>query len=241
MGSDSCTKDGSSQEGGSTLHSHLKILGELRTIALQSQSSQVSDPETQEKWDLSADALLATCLREYSTHLARQTQTIATDIRNLGHRLSQVEIEVRQCQSDFADKSSKLFIEHAVAEDVPDDEIDRSQNLARDVGGDDADSSADIARLEEEENSAIAEGMKALALFYDPMRRRPATENSSEGDESGDGAQRAESDYLADASHGDDCCFYPSAEHDIFNNRPLPYIVGSPEFYQSSSAGLADD
>lgn len=238
MGSDVCPKEGSSKEGGSTLHPHIKILGELRTIALQSQSSQVSEPETIEKWDLSADALLATCLREYSTRLARQTQTIATEIRNLGHRVSQVEIEVRQCQSDLADKSSKIFIEHAVAEDAP-DETDRDRHLPRELGGDDADSSADIARLEEEENSAIAEGMKALALFYDPMRRQPATDNSSEGGESG-GAAGAESDYL-DASHGDDCCVYPSAENDIFNNRPLPYIVGSPEFYQSSSAGLADD
>ena len=233
MGSDVCSKEGPSQEGalgGSTpLHPHLKILDELRTICLRSQSSQVSEPETlSEKWDLSADALLATYLREYSTHLARQTQTIATEIRDLGHRVSQVEIEVTKCHSEFADKSSKVFVEHAVAEDLSDDENNPSRHPPKEVGEDDADSGTDIARLEEEENSAIAEGMKALALFYDPMRRRTATDNLSEGGESR-------------GSHGDDCCFYPSAENDMFNNRPLPFIVGSPEFYQSSSAGLAEE
>lgn len=37
---------------------------------------------------------------------------------------------------------------------------------------------------------------------------------------------------------GENCYYYPSAEADGFNQRPLPFIVGSREFMESSHAGL---
>ena len=34
---------------------------------------------------------------------------------------------------------------------------------------------------------------------------------------------------------GDNCYYYPAAEADGFNQRPLPFIIGSREFMESCS------
>ena len=36
---------------------------------------------------------------------------------------------------------------------------------------------------------------------------------------------------------GENCYFYPAADADVFNSRPLPFIVGSREFMESSCGG----
>jgi hypothetical protein len=41
---------------------------------------------------------------------------------------------------------------------------------------------------------------------------------------------------------GDDYCYYyPCAMGDVFNQRPLPFVIGSVEFMASGCAGLDDD
>ena len=108
----------------------------------------------------------------------------------------------------------------------------------------DDDSTAEIARLEAEEQSAITDGMKALALFYDP--KRPKKKCSKEdGEESGEGEVMGKMcDSMTDAEEdiiGESCYYYPSAEEDVFNQRPLPFIVGSREFMESSyTCGLGE-
>jgi len=102
----------------------------------------------------------------------------------------------------------------------------------------DDNSSADIARLEAEEQSAIADGMKALELFFDPKRPNQSSGDGSNGSGGGEG------DTMIDVEEdiiGENCYYYASAEADGFNQRPLPFIVGSREFMESSCAGLGGD
>jgi len=41
---------------------------------------------------------------------------------------------------------------------------------------------------------------------------------------------------------GDNCYFYPAADSDVFNQRPLPFIVGSREFMESCcNRGLLEE
>jgi len=155
-------------------------------------------------------------------------------------------------------RSNEIFMEQVVGDDESEselegDEVDDNKGIkpkgeqnngqeddGEDDGEDDDDiddnSSADIARLEREEQSAIADGMKALELFFDP--KRPNKSSGDGGDDGGEG------DTMIDVEEdiiGENCYYYPSAEADGFNQRPLPFIVGSREFMESSCAGLGGD
>ena len=132
---------------------------------------------------------------------------------------------------------------------------------------DDDDSSASIARLETEERSAISDGMKALRLFYDPNGRTIADAGGNGGDDhdageggGGVGGGRVVGDATVsttiendddigrevDARDGNEGTgyvddwyyYYPCADDDTFNQRPLPFIIGSGEFMDSDCAGL---
>ena len=118
----------------------------------------------------------------------------------------------------------------------------RNAIQTEDLSGDGDDSSADIARLEEEERSALAEGMRALHLFYDP--RRPPKSNggagkandTGSGNEDGrNGSSAGSNRQLTDAEEdviGEHCYHYPAADADGFNQRPLPFYIGSREFVE---------
>ena len=121
--------------------------------------------------------------------------------------------------------------------------------LSDDDDDDDDDSSADIARLEEEEKMAISDGMKALTLFFDP--KRPINDNigdncGNNNDGNGNNTKRVSPMIMNNASEEEEeednnCYYYPSAEEDMFNQRPLPFIIGSREFMESSCVGLGDE
>jgi len=89
----------------------------------------------------------------------------------------------------------------------------------------DEDSAASIARLEDEEKSAILNGMVGLSLFYDPQRR---PSQRAKGGIAADHTVSGEEDIIGD--HG---YYYHCAEGDGFNERALPFIVGSREFMES--------
>mmetsp|Transcript_5550 Transcript_5550/g.12141 ORF Transcript_5550/g.12141 Transcript_5550/m.12141 type:complete len:298 (+) Transcript_5550:41-934(+) len=211
-------------------------------------------------WDLSADALLATLLHEFSSHVASRTYHVASEIRDLQNSVNHAGVDVAICQTEFMKRSADIFMEQVVGDDDDESESDseeegeeaddeKADKSAKPSEGerieqadDDAsdDSSAYIARLEAEERSAIADGMRALKLFYDPKRPRRASSGGSAasggGEEEGMVAMDAEGDII-----GDNCYYYPSAEEDGFNQRPLPFVVGSREFMESSCAGLGGD
>lgn len=137
-------------------------------------------------------------------------------------------------------------------------EEQRRRNQNDDVGllsDDDDDSSADIARLEQEEKSAISDGMKALTLFFDPKRRVNDSSDNYDNDEDDNGDDGGGNNnntkrvspmiIMNNASEEEEednnCYYYPSAEEDMFNQRPLPFIIGSREFMESSCVGLGDE
>jgi hypothetical protein len=225
---------------------YTSLLQQLESKAYQSLPQPgdlaAKDPAELTPWDLSDDALLATLLQEFTNHMVQRTHEVSTEVRKLQSLVNNVGVEVASVQNEFMKSSHKVAMEQVVKQEEvkASDIIDKkgSEDVAQnEAGSDDDDSAAEIARLEEEEKLAIQDGMKALSLFYDHKQTRQASDGT--GDELGfdndDDMNAFDGD---DDVIGDNCYFYPSAEGDVFNQRPLPFIVGSSEFMGSSCAGL---
>jgi len=217
---------------------------------------------TSQPWDLSADALLATLLHEFSSHVASRSHHVASDIRQLQNSINESGVDVAICQTEFMKRSNEIFMEQVVGDEESESELEgdevgvvgdvvdndnkgiqrkeeRTDGRDEDEDDDiDDNSSADIARLEAEEQSAIADGMKALELFFDPKRPNQSSGDGSNGSGGGEG------DTMIDVEEdiiGENCYYYASAEADGFNQRPLPFIVGSREFMGGDIVGGDDD
>mmetsp|Transcript_4591 Transcript_4591/g.10075 ORF Transcript_4591/g.10075 Transcript_4591/m.10075 type:complete len:302 (-) Transcript_4591:162-1067(-) len=260
-----------------------QILQQLQSKAIQAQDPDFLSNDNEEKvesshattttttrhsqtpsqpWDLSADALLATLLHEFSSHVASRSHHVASDIRQLQNSINESGVDVAICQTEFMKRSNEIFMEQVVGDEESESELEgdevgvvgdvvdndnkdiqrkeeRTDGRDEDEDDDiDDNSSADIARLEAEEKSAIADGMKALELFFDPKRPNQSSGDGSNGSGGGEG------DTMIDVEEdiiGENCYYYASAEADGFNQRPLPFIVGSREFMESSCAGLGGD
>ena len=243
---------------------YLQILQRLQSTALSSQDpalveqneSTTATTTTTNQWDLSSDAQLATLLHEFTNHIVSRTHHVSHDVRELQNSVNNVGVNVALVQTEFMKRSSNIFMEQVVGDDddesssSSDDESDvkgeenveetksKLQKQEEDDDGDSDNSSADIARLELEEQSAISDGMKALNLFFDVNKRKPQHGSDSEsGNNLGGGEQstmlsmNAEEDMI-----GDNCYYYQAAEDDGFNQRPLPFIIGSREFMEASSS-----
>ena len=283
---------------------YIQILEQLQSIALQSQDPAAASPDgdepneektpellappqeqQQQAWDLSTDALLATLLHEFASHITHRTHDVASDIRSLQTSVNMVGVDVAQCQTEFMKCSQTIFMEQVVGDDDSessdssssdgdggdgdgDDHVkekadkhnanDRQQQIDKEQSKEeveDDNSSVAIARLEAEEQSAIANGMKALSLFFDPKRpnqRSSSNSNTGSGEGSDSNSNSSKEgvgpgdnnmvvvDTEADII-GDNCYFYHSADGDGFNQRPLPFIIGSREFMESSCGGNGDD
>lgn len=218
------------------------------------QQQQSSRRQHETEWDLSKDALLATLLHELSSHIQSRTHHVSSKIRTLQNSVNQVGVEVGLVQQQWMKKSHDICMEQVVGEYDDEHDTESEEGEGSDVRNkqvydddekdDDDDSSADIARLEAEEKAAIQNGMKALSYFFDPKRKsnkQPVINDNDKG-KNEDSNISDESDHHdniiisteEDNMIGDNCYFYPAADADVFNQRPLPFIVGSREFMESS-------
>ena len=243
-------------------YAYLQILKRLQSTALSSQdpalvgqNESTTASTTNNQWDLSSDAQLATLLHEFTNHIVSRTHHVSHDVRELQNSVNNVGVNVALVQTEFMKRSSNIFMEQVVGDD--DDESSSSSDDESDVkgeenveetkskvqkreeedddGGDSDNSSADIARLELEEQSAISDGMKALNLFFDVNKRKPSSDSES-GNNLGGGEQSMLSMNEEEDMIGDNCYYYQAAEDDGFNQRPLPFIIGSREFMEASSS-----
>lgn len=253
--------------GKMTMYPHLQLLSRLQAISSTrndtDDDNKSEDPSTDDQqqeqsnneWDLSTDALLATLLHEFSSHMQSRTHHVSSEIQALQKSVNQVGVEVGLVQQQWMKKSHDICMEQVVGED--DESDDDSEEGDDDVGtnklstqpqqeevdddDDDDDSSADIARLEAEEKAAIQKGMKALSLFFDPKRKSKKKETDDVVDDNNDDISEDDNNIVISTEEdnmiGDNCYYYPAAEADGFNQRPLPFIIGSREFMESCSVG----
>eukprot|EP00550_Attheya_septentrionalis_P007174 CAMPEP_0198286584 /NCGR_PEP_ID=MMETSP1449-20131203/5644_1 /TAXON_ID=420275 /ORGANISM="Attheya septentrionalis, Strain CCMP2084" /LENGTH=211 /DNA_ID=CAMNT_0043984369 /DNA_START=81 /DNA_END=716 /DNA_ORIENTATION=+ len=152
-----------------------------------------------------------------TTFLHEFSQHMQLRATELSHKIVHLEDQVGTLQCELRNKNCDFLLRtnsHFVESRV------KSEDYATVDDDDDDDSeqtsdSTDIEPLPQDDGAAIRLGMRALPLFFDTQE---------ELDDEPDSA-----------------CYYDSTEDDIFNCRPLPFIVGSIDFMESTDAGIGDD
>lgn len=196
---------------------HVRLLDKLQTQARGG-----------ENWTLAHDAELTTVLRQFSLHARRRAGEVSEAIVRLDEKSARVKCEVLATNVDLLLRGDSQFLENrveavgdggvgAVGQPIP------TENSSAAV--DEGDAEAAESEMEAEENAAIREGMKALSIFCDPAKS--ADDRFGEGFEGSDNA--------------DSCWYYESSPDDLFNQRPLPFLVASREFAESCDAGLGEE
>ena len=100
--------------------------------------------------------------------------------------------------------------------------------------------------MQKEENDAIQDGIKALSIFHDPSTGANNTipiDPITAGADVGIGI--GNNDYFGieeeEEDDEDSFYYYESSPGDVFNQRPLPFIIGSVEFLDSVDGGIGGD
>ena len=206
---------------------HMQILDELEDKARKCCG------DAPEEWTLADDARLATFVQEFTAHIQRRAESIADSVVALENKKDKAATKVELAKSAFLRLSDQRYVKQVVvegtgggvsfdaAEPSRQDDGDKDEHDTRtsDISGQDA-----INQQQTVENQAIRDGMKASELFYDPAH-----------------ATGSEEHYFGLDQGDDSAWFYESAPADTFNQRPLPYVVGSREFMESTDAGLGEE
>ena len=216
---------------------HMQILDELEDKARRCCSGALSDTPTghknpnNEEWTLAGDARLATFVQEFTAHIQRRAESIADSVVALENKKDKAATKVELAKSAFLRLPDQRYVEQVVVDGTGDGvsfdaaepsqqgDGDKDEHDTADISGQDA-----INRQQTVENQAIRDGMKALELFYDPAH-----------------ATGSEDHYFGLDQGDDSAWYYESAPADTFNQRPLPYVVGSREFMESTDAGLGEE
>lgn len=225
---------------------HIQILDELELKARRCCSGSAAGSDVpaegsagdaaETQWTLADDAKLATYVQEFSAHIQRRAEEVATAVVDLEAKSAKAAVQVELAKSAFLRLPDVRFVEQVVVDgDGRQDQDDggaivNGHRPQSDTAPGNDEEEGDTNQLEaqqrqqqELEEQAIKDGMKALSLFYDP-------------------AAVGETDHYFGLDPVDDsACYYESAPADTFNQRPLPFIVGSKEFMESTDAGLGDD
>jgi len=231
-----------SSEEKAPLPRHIEILDELESIARKWAAASSSQPSAADgttgspsSWSLAQDADLAVFLKEFSLHVQRRAAATARAAEDLDDKVRRMSAEVQTAGLEFTLLTNERFVEQVVEEEEEKDirRLEEGVSLGGGVdekggSGEEEDVDEDEAKVEREEDAAIADGLEALSLFFDPATRG--------------GGALAESDHYFGLDGEDDSChFYESHPGDGYNQRPLPFVAGSREFMESADAGLGGE
>lgn len=186
-----------------------------------------------EEWTLADDARLASFVQEFTAHIQRRAESIADAVVSLENKKDRAAAKVELAKSALLALPDQRFVQQVVVDgtgdDAGDDNVESQQHEDKVDDNENntgtADEEQDPTKLQQDlEDQAIRDGMKGLKLFYDPAHAT-GTEDHYFGLDQGD----------------DSACYYESAPADAFNQRPLPFVVGSREFMESKDAGLGEE
>jgi hypothetical protein len=214
------------------------------------------------------DVQLCTLLQSISHHIHNRTHQLASSLSRLESKLQHVDYNVNRVillDSLYADFQSVL-----VKNTDDDDDDDKkknyfsstnvssseSKNNNEDVIADEERSNKTkisdkshngLEKLQREEDEAIQQGFMALSIFHDHTAPSespaPATKTNMQHQNSNN--YNVSNPYFEeeDLEEDDDDSFYyyESSSGDIFNQRPLPFIIGSMEFWGSVDGGIGGE
>jgi len=186
-----------------------------------------------EEWTLADDARLASFVQEFTAHIQRRAESIASAVLALENKKDRAAAKVELAKSAFLALPDQRLVQQVVVDGAGigtgDDSEEPPQQGNKGDEHENQPSTTDeeqdpIQKQQKLEDQAIKDGMKGLKLFYDPAQAI-GTEDHYFGLDQGD----------------DSACYYESAPADAFNQRPLPFVVGSREFMESRDAGLGEE
>ena len=184
-----------------------------------------------EEWTLADDARLASFVQEFTSHIQRRAESIAAAVVALENKKDRAAVKIELAKSAFLALPDQRLVQQVVVDGTGtgDDTEELPQQGNKGDEHENQTTTTDeeqdpIQKQQHLEDQAIKNGMKGLKLFYDPAQAT-GTEDHYFGLDQGD----------------DSACYYESAPADTFNQRPLPFVVGSREFMESRDAGLGEE
>mmetsp|Transcript_3044 Transcript_3044/g.4599 ORF Transcript_3044/g.4599 Transcript_3044/m.4599 type:complete len:196 (+) Transcript_3044:462-1049(+) len=173
--------------------------------------------------NLADDAKLCTLLQNFSIHVEERASELSDALRNLERRIDGANSNVDSALMDFLRVSDSRVVHFEISDSA--DVHQLHQQKLEEVGSIPVSSPAEETEqiLRAEEKEAIADGIAALDAFHD---NENASDNYFEIDED----EEIETPY-----------YYESAPADVFNQRPLPFIIGSKPFMESHDGGIGSE
>mmetsp|Transcript_17340 Transcript_17340/g.21201 ORF Transcript_17340/g.21201 Transcript_17340/m.21201 type:complete len:239 (-) Transcript_17340:227-943(-) len=203
--------------------------------------------------DLSKDVKLCSLLQSLSHHIHDRTSHIATSLRELEQKSNTVDYEVsRTITASLYQSDHTSMIYQASENDEKDEKGVRvpiwsenenelsnqsnHENLKNNSNlYDDEEDELGLHQMQKEEEEAVQDGIKALSIFHD---HTSSNNNHCHRYDDYFGIE----DIDKDEEEDDDSFYdYESAANDIFNQRPLPFIIGSVDFLESIDGGIGGD
>ena len=196
---------------------HLDILESLK-------SQQEETPDG----SLYQDAQIVSFIHHFTQHIQRRSTEVSDRILHLSNTTHDLEYEISKKKLEFYLCSNRKYVENTIIA-VPNSPSQHlppppSFNNNNNKNNHNNDGNADIKildNMEHLEDLAISDGMKALSIFHDP--------------------EEEIDDQYFQMEEEDSCYYYESSVNDQFNQRPLPYIIGTPEFFESDDVGLGPE
>jgi len=203
----------------------------------------VTTDNRRSSWTLSKDAELCTFLQRFSSHLHDKVSDLSETFATLDRTIDKVNRSTMSVTLDYMLLSDEQSMEYTrccsddSSEDKPDLASMSGKSRVQEEDGNTIFSGANavintmITNAKDEEEAAIERGIQtALAIFYDhPDEGNPHDYVSDHffGFE----------DDVEDERYNSSHC-YESSQGDIFNQRPLPLVVGGDDFLESEDVGI---
>ncbi|RUS70118.1 hypothetical protein EGW08_022119, partial [Elysia chlorotica] len=171
-------------------------------------------------WSLAGDAGLLLHLQEFSQRMISRTHEMGKDVDGLMHEAELTGVRVNNVINDFIMLANTQFVENRVY----DEDISQAPETEEEKKTEDKEQTR-----EEREASLIPRVISALKLGVDVIdsafeKLDTAVVDSDSEDE--DNAYKAE----------------PILEaRDPYFTRPLPYLIGTPQFMEDDNVGLTED
>ena len=204
---------------------HLDILESLK-----SQREETPDGS------LYQDAQIVSFIHHFTQHIQRRSGEVSDRILHFTEKAHDLEYEISKKKLEFYLCSNRKYVENTIivpnSSQRPPPSHTNNNNHTNDTTttnnilsiSSSNDGNADIKvldNMEQLEDLAITDGMKALSIFHDP--------------------EEEIDDQYFQMEEEDSCYYYESNVNDQFNQRPLPYIIGTPEFFESDDVGLGPE
>lgn len=185
--------------------------------------------------DLRQDAQLCTLLQNFSNHVQERASRLSVAVEELDRRVNSVDTNADRVLVDYIRSSDY----RAMRFDISDHVCRTTDNTVVDHPLVGCSTSTPLNQgegkavldteqsLREEEYNAIQDGIAALSYFHDQSKSNEY--------------ELSDHYFGLEEEGADSAYYYESAKADVFNQRPLPFVIGSKAFMESESGGIGNE